>query len=67
MATQVVNITGRRAPGGGPLPGVIYIGHAMYRYGWRLPESRWTNLYTTDTPRRRRDGTREEVVAKYRA
>jgi hypothetical protein len=67
VATRVVNIKGRRAPGGAPPPGVTYIGHAMYRGGWRLAESRWANPYTIDTPRRRRDGTREEVVAKYRA
>ena len=67
MATRVVNLTGHRAPGGAPPPGVVYIGHAMYHAGWRLPESQWANPYRPDTPRRRRDGSREEVVAKYRA
>src|SRR5215475_13449749 len=42
-------------------PGEVYIGHWVTR-GWRLPESKWANPFKLG-----RDGTREEVVAKYEA
>jgi hypothetical protein len=39
-------------------PGAVYIGRLMPRYG--LPGSKWHNPYKVG-----RDGTREEVIAKY--
>jgi hypothetical protein len=40
------------------LPPAVYIGRLMPRYG--LPGSKWHNPYKVG-----RDGTREEVIAKY--
>jgi hypothetical protein len=64
--TTVLNLRGRRTPEGGVPMGVVYIGRAMYRGGWRLPRSKWANPFLIDTPRRPRDGSRAEVIAKYR-
>jgi hypothetical protein len=63
MATTVVNIKRREGIG---LPFDVYIGRAMTRGGWRLKGSKWANPFKIDTPRQKRDGTREEVIAKYR-
>ena len=61
-ATTVVNLRGRHRENGGQAPeGVVYIGRAMYQGGWRLPASKWANPFTIG-----RDGTREEVIARYR-
>jgi Domain of unknown function (DUF4326) len=61
-ATTVVNLRGRHRENGGHVPeGVVYIGRAMHRGGWRLPTSKWANPFTIG-----RDGTREEVLARYR-
>lgn len=38
-----------------------YVGHRQYRGGWRLPESPLANPFKIG-----RDGSPEEVVAKYR-
>jgi hypothetical protein len=60
--TTVVNLRGRRRENGGQAPeGVVYIGRAMHRGGWRLPASKWANPFKIG-----RDGTREEVITKYR-
>jgi hypothetical protein len=48
-------------------PGAIYIGGPMYRGGYRLPGSKWRNPFQIDKPNKKRDGTREEVVARFRA
>jgi hypothetical protein len=62
MRTRVVNLKGRVRENGGACPeGVLYIGRAMSRGGWRLPGSDWANPYRIG-----RDGTREEVIARYR-
>src|SRR5262245_52907082 len=62
MATTVVNLKGRAREHGGACPeGVVYIGRAMHRGGWRLPGSAWANPYRIG-----RDGDREEVIARYR-
>ena len=62
MATTVVNIRGRRRENGGQCPaGVVYIGLRTVRGGWRLPTSRWATPWLPY-----RDGTREEVLARYR-
>jgi hypothetical protein len=62
MATTVVNLKGRVRENGGACPeGVVYIGRAMHRGGWRLPGSAWANPYRIG-----RDGDRDEVIARYR-
>ena len=40
----------------------VYIGRAMYRSGYCFAKSKWANPFKID-----RGGTREEVIAKYRA
>jgi hypothetical protein len=56
-APCVLNLRGRR----GVLPeGAVYIGGPVYRGPWRLQGSKWANPF-----RPGRDGTREEVIAKY--
>jgi hypothetical protein len=69
--TRVVNIRVgagmvARTPEGGLPEGVVYIGHHQSQGGWDLPESKWANPFEIDKPGRPRDGTREEVLAKYR-
>jgi uncharacterized protein DUF4326 len=62
VATTVVNIRGRRRENGGQCPaGVVYIGRRTLRGGWRLPTARWATPWLPY-----RDGTREEVLARYR-
>src|SRR3954464_124776 len=48
-------------------PGAVYIGRPMYRGGYRIPGSKWRNPFLPDKDDKKRDGTREEVVAKFRA
>jgi hypothetical protein len=43
--------------------GAVYIGRRMPQYG--LPQSPWANAFKIDTPKQKRDGTRDEVLAKY--
>jgi Domain of unknown function (DUF4326) len=60
-----INLRGRkdrRVP-----EGAIYVGHAINRGGWRLSESKWANPFKIDRPGKRRDGSRDEVIDKYRA
>lgn len=45
--------------------GAVYIGGVWNLGGWRLPRSKWRNPFKIDMEKRRRDGTREEVIAKY--
>lgn len=59
-ATSVVNLKGHRDDPG--FADVVYVGRAMYRGGWRLPPSPLANPFRPGP-----DGSREEVVAKYRA
>jgi hypothetical protein len=63
MTTTVVNI---KRLGGVSLPFDVYIGRPMFRGGWRLQGSKWANPYKIDLPGKPRDGSREEVIAKYR-
>lgn len=63
MRTTVVNIKRRRGVGAAF---DVYIGRAMSRGGWRLEGSKWANPYKIDRPGKKRDGTREEVIARYR-
>jgi hypothetical protein len=53
---KIINIKGRHliVP-----PGAVYVGHGMYG---KLPWSKWANRFKPG-----RDGTRAEVIAKYRA
>jgi hypothetical protein len=54
---RVLNLHGRK----GIVPeGAVYIGDRVYRGPWRLPASKWRNPFKVG-----RDGTREEVIAKY--
>jgi hypothetical protein len=54
---QVLNMRGRR---GQVPPGAVYVGREQGRVGLR--RSKWANPFKVG-----RDGTREEVIAKYRA
>ncbi|GGQ75501.1 DUF4326 domain-containing protein [Couchioplanes azureus] len=57
--TTVVNLKGHRDDP--DYADVVYVGRAMTRGGWRLAESPFACPY-----RPGRDGSREEVVARYR-
>ena len=59
---RVVNASGRKPNEIGP--NEVYIGNHT-RNGWR--GSKWGNPYKIDRPGKPRDGTRDEVIAKYRA
>ncbi len=59
-ATTVVNLKGHRDDPA--FADVVYVGRAMYRGGWRLPGSPLANPFRPGP-----DGSREEVVAMYRA
>ena len=59
-ATSVVNLKGHRDDPG--YADVIYVGRAMHRCGWQLTASPLANPFRPGP-----DGSREEVVAKYRA
>ena len=62
MATTVVNLRGRVRENGGRCPeGVVYLGHRMGLGGWHLPDTKWASPWLPY-----RDGTREEVLARYR-
>lgn len=58
-ATTVVNLTGHRDDP--DFADVVYVGRALYRGGWRLAASPLACPYRVG-----RDGTRAEVVARYR-
>ena len=58
-ATTVVNLTGHRDDP--DFADVVYVGRAQYRGGWRLAASALACPYRIG-----RDGTRAEVVARYR-
>jgi len=58
-ATTVVNLKGHRDDPG--VADVVYVGRAMHRGGWRLPASPLACPF-----RPGRDGSREEVMARYR-
>jgi hypothetical protein len=60
--TTVVCLKGRARENGGLVPeGVVYIGGRLTMGGWRLPASKWANPW-----RPGKDGTRAEVIARYR-
>jgi len=57
--TSVVNLTGHRDDT--DFAGVVYVGRAVNRGGWRLAASPLANPY-----RAGRDGSRADVIAAYR-
>ena len=63
MMPKVVNLTGQGRKPNEVGPNEVYIGRNTYN-GWR--KSKWHNPYLVDKPGKKRDGTREEVLAKYR-
>jgi len=61
---EILNLRGRR----GEVPlGAVYVGNRLYRGPWRLSGSKWANPFKIDKPGKSCDGTRAEVIAKYRA
>ena len=62
---RVLNLA--HCPGRDVPPGAVCIGDHWYRAGYRLPRSKWRNPFKIDKPAKQRDGTRAEVIAKYRA
>jgi hypothetical protein len=61
---RVLSLEGRK-PRSVP-DGAVYIGDAWNLGGWRLRQSKWHNPFKLDRPGKEpRDGTREEVIAKY--
>ena len=71
MHTRVVNVRGRLHEYGPRLEHApaapVYVGRRWTLGGWDLPRHPLYNPFAYDTPTRRRDGTRAEVMAKYRA
>jgi hypothetical protein len=67
----VVNVRGRIHEYGPRLEhaptDLVYVGRRWTMGGWDLPKHPPCNPFSYDTPARRRDGTRAEVMAKYRA
>lgn len=62
VVTAVVNLHGRVRENGGRAPaGVVYIGGKVTQGGWRLAATKWANPW-----RPGRDGTRAEVLTRYR-
>jgi hypothetical protein len=58
-ATTVVNLSGHRGDPG--YADVVYVGRALRRGGWDLPASPLANPFRPGP-----DGTRAEVMARYR-
>ncbi|MEV0479002.1 DUF4326 domain-containing protein [Streptomyces sp. NPDC050508] len=71
MTTRVINVRGRIHDFGPRLElapqEILYVGRRWTLGGWDLPRHPLYNPFAYDTPTRRRDGTRAEVMAKYRA
>ncbi|GAQ52739.1 DUF4326 domain-containing protein [Streptomyces acidiscabies] len=71
MPTRVVNLRGRIHEYGPRLEhapaDVTYVGRRWTLGGWDLPRHPLYNPYAYDTPQKKRDGTRAEVMAMYRA
>ncbi|GHK04116.1 DUF4326 domain-containing protein [Streptomyces sp. NPDC003753] len=70
MTTKVINLKGRLQEYGPRLEhaprNVVYVGRRLTRGGWDLPQHPLYNPFQIDTPKKKHDGTREEVMAKYR-
>nr|WP_241267136.1 DUF4326 domain-containing protein [Streptomyces scabichelini] len=46
---------------------LVYVGRRWVRGGWDLPQHPLYNPFNPDSAKKKRDGTRAEVMAKYRA
>jgi hypothetical protein len=71
VTTRVTNVRGRIHEWGPRLEHapaeIVYVGRRWTMGGWDLPRHPLYNPFAYDTPKRRRDGTRAEVMAMYRA
>ncbi|KOU63387.1 T4 NrdA.1-like protein [Streptomyces sp. MMG1533] len=71
MATRVINVRGRIHEYGPRLEhapeDVVHVGRRWTMGGWDLPRHPLYDPFAYDTPTRKRDGTRAEVMAKYPA
>ncbi|MEU8712633.1 DUF4326 domain-containing protein [Streptomyces sp. NPDC048663] len=71
MPTRVINVRGRIHEFGPRLEhapaDLVYVGRRWTLGGWDLPRHPLANPFAYDTPKKRRDGTRAEVMAMYRA
>jgi hypothetical protein len=63
VTPRVINLRGL----GMVPPGAAYIGDRLWRGPWKLAASKWRNPFKIDKPGQLRNGTRDEVIAKYRA
>lgn len=70
MTTRVINLKGRLQDFGPRLEhargDLVHIGRRLVRGGWNLPRHPLFNPFQIDTGKKKRDGTRAEVMAKYR-
>ncbi|MFF8972657.1 DUF4326 domain-containing protein [Streptomyces sp. NPDC014995] len=71
MTTRVISLRGRIHEFGPRLrdapEDVVYVGRRWTLGGWDLPGHPLSNPFAPDTPAKKRDGTRAEVMARYRA
>jgi hypothetical protein len=71
MTTRVISLRGRIHEFGPRLEDapedVVYVGGRWTLGGWDLPRHPLANPFAYDTPTKKRDGTRAEVMAMYRA
>ncbi|GGS97887.1 adenylosuccinate lyase [Streptomyces chromofuscus] len=71
MTTRVISLKGRMHDFGPRLErapaDVVYVGRRWTLGGWDLPRHPLYNPFVPDTATRKRDGTRAEVIALYRA
>ncbi|MGW2932079.1 DUF4326 domain-containing protein [Streptomyces sp. NPDC055722] len=70
MTAEVINLKGRIQEFGSRLEHapeeVVYIGRRLTRGGWNLRQHPLYNPFQIDTAKKKHDGTRAEVMAKYR-
>ncbi|MFD8999669.1 DUF4326 domain-containing protein [Streptomyces sp. NPDC059582] len=71
MSTRVINLRGRIHDLGPRLEDapedVVYVGRRWTLGGWNLPRHPLCNPFAYDTATKKRDGSRAEVMAMYRA
>lgn len=63
-STTVINLKGRKPQE--LRKDEVYIGRAIGMGGWNLPQSVWYNPFRITTDKKKGDGTRAEVLRKYR-
>lgn len=70
MATTVINLKGRIQEFGRRLENapddLVYVGRRWTMGHWDLPQHPLYNPFQYDTARKKRDGTRAEIMVKYR-